>query len=228
MTMNEYIEELKYHLRKMPDDDREDAIEYYFEYLAEAGPEGEAAAIERLGTPQQLAAGIRADAALEALEGGASTRQIQDCYRNADDDVGAASCRPPSMVAQHGGSAKAPGVGQGVKAVWLSVLGAIPRNVLAGFVAGIVIIIVFAVLIGLFAAAVAIMAVGACAIGVSFTLFGETVAAGLFYLGCGLALVPIGWFLWRGVWWVWRHAWRGIAKMFNGIRRKREVRRVAK
>ena len=31
MNIREYIEELKIHLRKLPDDDREDAISYYFE-----------------------------------------------------------------------------------------------------------------------------------------------------------------------------------------------------
>jgi uncharacterized membrane protein len=70
MNTREYIEELKLHLRKLPDDDREDAIAYYFEYLAEAGPNGAEEAMARLGTPAQLAAGIRADRAMEQLEEG--------------------------------------------------------------------------------------------------------------------------------------------------------------
>ena len=70
MNIREYIEELKIHLRKLPDDDREDAISYYFEYLAEAGPNGAEEAMARLGTPAQLAAGIRADRAMEQLEDG--------------------------------------------------------------------------------------------------------------------------------------------------------------
>ena len=70
MNIREYIEELKIHLRKLPDDDREDAISYYFEYLAEAGPNGAEEAMARLGTPAQLAAGIRADRAMEQLEEG--------------------------------------------------------------------------------------------------------------------------------------------------------------
>jgi len=65
MNMQEYINELKLHLSKLPDEDREDAISYYFEYLAEAGPEGVASAMEKLGTPAELAAGIRADQALQ-------------------------------------------------------------------------------------------------------------------------------------------------------------------
>jgi len=215
MTMNEYIEELKFHLRKLPNDDREDAIAYYFEYLAETGPDGEAEAIERLGTPAQLAAGIRADAALEALEQGASGQQIAEVYGDAGGTAPA-------------GKQKAPGVGQGVQAVWLSVLGAIPRTALAGFVAGLVIIIVFAVLIALFAVAAALMVAGGGAIALGLTVIGPELATGLVYVGGGLIAIPAGWFLWRFVWWVWRHAWRGIARMFNGIRRKREVRRGSK
>jgi len=65
MNIQEYINELKLHLSKLPDDDREDAISYYFEYLAEAGPDGAGQAMEKLGTPAELAAGIRADQAMQ-------------------------------------------------------------------------------------------------------------------------------------------------------------------
>ena len=68
MNMQEYINELKLHLSKLTDDDREDAISYYFEYLAEAGPDGAAAAMEKLGSPAELAAGIRADQAMQDFE----------------------------------------------------------------------------------------------------------------------------------------------------------------
>ena len=68
MNIQEYINELKLHLSKMTDEDREDAISYYFEYLAEAGPEGADAAMEKLGSPAELAAGIRADQAFQDFE----------------------------------------------------------------------------------------------------------------------------------------------------------------
>jgi len=73
MNMQEYINELKIHLSKLNDEDREDAISYYFEYLAEAGPDGMEQAMEKLGSPAELAAGIRADQALQDFsERGAS------------------------------------------------------------------------------------------------------------------------------------------------------------
>jgi uncharacterized membrane protein len=51
----------------MPYEERLDAVNYYSEYLAEAGPEREREVIERLGPPQRVAAEIRADAALREL-----------------------------------------------------------------------------------------------------------------------------------------------------------------
>ena len=83
MNTQEYINELKTYLRKLDDDDREDAIAYYFEYLAEAGPEGAEEAMERLGAPEKLAAGIRADQAMTDFEeyegraGGAFGKGVQ-------------------------------------------------------------------------------------------------------------------------------------------------------
>ena len=68
MNTQDYINELKNQLRKLPDEDREDAISYYFEYLADAGPEGAAEAMKKLGSPADLAAGIRADQAMLDLE----------------------------------------------------------------------------------------------------------------------------------------------------------------
>jgi len=68
MNTQDYINELKIQLRRLPDEDREDAISYYFEYLAEAGPEGVEEAMVKLGTPAELAAGIRADQAMMDFE----------------------------------------------------------------------------------------------------------------------------------------------------------------
>jgi uncharacterized membrane protein len=62
-----YVKKLERHLRKLPYEERLDAVTYYSEYLAEAGPEREREVIERLGPPQRVAAEIRADAALREL-----------------------------------------------------------------------------------------------------------------------------------------------------------------
>ncbi|MDR1292238.1 MAG: DUF1700 domain-containing protein [Clostridiales Family XIII bacterium] len=62
-----YVKKLERCLRKMPYEERLDAVNYYSEYLADAGPEREQEVITRLGPPQRVAAEIRADAALREL-----------------------------------------------------------------------------------------------------------------------------------------------------------------
>ena len=55
MTKTEYIAKLTKYLRKLPQQDYEEAIEYLMEYFEEAGPENEARVIAELGTPKEAA-----------------------------------------------------------------------------------------------------------------------------------------------------------------------------
>ena len=63
MTGNEFLSKLEHRLRAMPENERQDALEYYRGYLADAEYD-EAAAIERLGSPGEVAAKIIAEYAL--------------------------------------------------------------------------------------------------------------------------------------------------------------------
>ena len=55
MTRTEYIAKLTKYLRKLPQKDYEEALEYFMEYFEEAGPENEARVIVELGTPKEAA-----------------------------------------------------------------------------------------------------------------------------------------------------------------------------
>lgn len=55
MTRTEYIAKLIKYLRKLPQKDYEEALEYFMEYFEEAGPENEAQVIAELGTPKEAA-----------------------------------------------------------------------------------------------------------------------------------------------------------------------------
>lgn len=55
MTRDEYIRELSKYLRRLPKQDREDAVIYYQEYFDEAGEENFQTVIEELGNPKKLA-----------------------------------------------------------------------------------------------------------------------------------------------------------------------------
>lgn len=55
MTQNDYMKTLAYSLRRLPKEDFNQALEYFEEYFAEAGPENEQKAIEDLGAPEEAA-----------------------------------------------------------------------------------------------------------------------------------------------------------------------------
>ena len=194
MNTQEYLNELKIQLRKMPDEDREDAISYYFEYLAEAGPDGAEEAMEKLGTPAQLAAGIRADKAMEDFAGASGFA-----------------------------------VKEGVEAVWTAgttYRASVPRTILAVFVTAIIIVVFFAVMIALFAVAIGLVGGGVIAIvGGAYTIFFALPFA-LMGIGGGLVVFALGILFFRLAVWCSKHLLLAIAQVFNGIRLKREYKRV--
>ena len=55
MTREEYLRQLERYLKRLPKEDYDSAMEHFIEYFDEAGPEGEQAVIEELGTPKQAA-----------------------------------------------------------------------------------------------------------------------------------------------------------------------------
>ena len=67
MTAAEYLYELRKRLNKLSLEEIEQAMNYYEEYFAEVGPEGEADLIERLGTPAQVASTIISDYAFKDI-----------------------------------------------------------------------------------------------------------------------------------------------------------------
>jgi uncharacterized membrane protein len=76
-----YVKKLERCLRKMPYEERLDAVNYFSEYIAEAGAGREREVIERLGPPQRLAAEIRADAALRELNAKAEHAEMAKARR---------------------------------------------------------------------------------------------------------------------------------------------------
>ena len=55
MNREQYLQQLKKYLKKMPPEDYVDAMDYFIEYFDEAGPENEQAVMETLGSPKQAA-----------------------------------------------------------------------------------------------------------------------------------------------------------------------------
>ncbi|MCD2491683.1 DUF1700 domain-containing protein [Lacrimispora sp. NSJ-141] len=59
MNRAEYMKELAYLLQDVPDEEKEEALQYYKDYFDDAGVENEAQVISELGRPEKIAAIIR-------------------------------------------------------------------------------------------------------------------------------------------------------------------------
>lgn len=60
MNRTEFIDQLSRLLCDLPENERQDALDYYNDYFDDAGPENEGMIIQELGSPGKVAAGIRA------------------------------------------------------------------------------------------------------------------------------------------------------------------------
>lgn len=73
MKAAEFLKELEYLLQDLPEEEKRDAIDYYRDYFQEAGGEHEQDVIRELGSPERVAAMIRAELGGNLEEGGAFT-----------------------------------------------------------------------------------------------------------------------------------------------------------
>lgn len=61
MKREEFLRQLEYLLQDIPEDDKRDAIDYYRDYLEEAGPEREEEVLREFKSPERIASIIRTD-----------------------------------------------------------------------------------------------------------------------------------------------------------------------
>ena len=73
MSREEFMKELEYLLQDIGEEERSDALAYYRDYLDEAGPENEEKVLQEFGSPERVAAMIRASISGNMEEGGEFT-----------------------------------------------------------------------------------------------------------------------------------------------------------
>ncbi len=73
MSREEFMKELEYLLQDIGEEERSDALAYYRDYLDEAGPENEEKVLREFGSPERVAAMIRASISGNMEEGGEFT-----------------------------------------------------------------------------------------------------------------------------------------------------------
>lgn len=80
MTRQQFMQELQRLLFDLPEQERQEAIQYYNDYFDDAGPENEAKVIRELGSPAQVADSIKAGTSEhgEYTERGYEDRRYED------------------------------------------------------------------------------------------------------------------------------------------------------
>lgn len=174
MNREEYMRDLGHRLRRLPKEDYKKAMDYFEEYFEEAGPDGETQAIEDLGLPEQAAAQIVCEFAVE----------------NAD---------KPAKDVRRGFQA----IWIGILAVFAAPIGlpvALVFGALGIVIVLAVLMVIFAVFMTAFAAAVSSVPCIIIGIWMMFSSFANgvaTVGMGLIGLGIGILFVMASVVIWK-------------------------------
>ncbi len=83
MTKADYMKTLAYSLRHLPKEEFEQAMDYFEEYFAEAGPENEQQAIEDLGSPDEAAKALIMNLAAKNVEEPPKTVKHEEYFAEA-------------------------------------------------------------------------------------------------------------------------------------------------
>jgi uncharacterized membrane protein len=201
--MNErekYIADLASCLGQLTEDERSDALEFYDEYIADAGLESRQAIEDKLGTPRQLSHKILADYSIK------SNNQSQE-----KEHVGSvhSSWRVFWWV--------------------LAAIVTSPLTFILGILVLVVLITAAAVALGLVAGAIgAIVGIAAGAVMSLYAGCAVILSApftGLFYLGIGLSLFGLAFVCLPLLYWFIRLIAQGIANLAKFLYRKIQARR---
>jgi uncharacterized membrane protein len=92
MNKEEYLKALSHALKKIPEEEKADILQYYWEYFNDAGEEKEAEVIAELGPPKKLAAQLRAEFTYE--DAVKNPKSAKKSIRSAWVSVGAVCAAP--------------------------------------------------------------------------------------------------------------------------------------
>ena len=179
MTKEQFLFQLEQQLLDIPQDEREEALEYYRDYFDDAGEENEESVIAELGSPKKVAVSIK-----EGLKG-------------SREDMAGSGGQFPQMK---GGAKSYSEANRGrqqtdSRSKWIIILivGIFTFPVWIGLAAGL-----FALIIGLTIAAVAIMAVGlfagvVCVVAGIMRMVTGRFLSGVMTFGIGMLIFATGW-----------------------------------
>lgn len=185
MTSAQYLADLRLALKGVPQKEAQDCIEYFTELFAEADPAEQESLVARLGKPRQVAAQLRADAAV----------------RHMDE-------KPVSP----GNGLRTLWL---VLASIFAAPIALPIAIAGFAVAFALLISLLAVLISLFAVTISIAASGLFMVVVSLFAFPLHTPTALLFMGCGLVAAALGCIMTVGLWKLSALTLRGLSRGIN-------------
>ena len=214
MTRNEYMEQLKRYLRRLPKEDYENAVEYFSEYFDEAGPENEQQMMKDLGDPKEAAREVLLNLLEESVENGSA----EEASRTETVKTFSEKALPEKKK-------RSPG-----KIILLAflVICASPVSI-ALLIAGLavlaaVVLVIAAVIFSLAVTSIATIAGGIMVVGFGATLVMRSLAAAFMMVGGGFLLAGAG--ILFGVLTVYICKWcaTGIGRLVNRLVRKKVSR----
>lgn len=197
MNKEQFLRDLRVTLSGLSPEELENAIQYYEEYFAEAGPDREAEILRELGSPQAVAAQIRVDITLRGMDGPT----------------------PPS--AKKGISA----VWLVVLAIFAAPI-ALPLAIALAITALALVVAVAAVLLAIFLVVVVLVGCGILVGLYAFHLFQVSAAAGLICLGAGMAMTGCSLLMVVLMILCARMGFRGVAYLLNRVTQKKRRKRA--
>ncbi len=207
MTRQEYMEQLKKYLKRLPKEDYENAIEYFSEYFDEAGSQKEQQVMKELGEPKE--------AARELL-----LNLLQESVENDQDIVEEKAAVQPEAAS--GGKKRSPG-----KIILLAILVLCASPVSLALLVGVlavllaVVVTATAVIFSLGITSIAATAGGIVTVGFGATLVLKSAAAACMMIGGGFLMAGIG--ILAGVLTIYICKWcaNGIGRLVNRFVRKK-------
>lgn len=237
MTREEFLRRLNELLSDVTDEERAEAIRFYEEYLDDAGPEQEAQVLAELGSPEKVAAIIRANVPGSRVQQGPAAQEAQ-----AAGPAGAGA--PPASSAAAGASIPLPPYarpgavppapprkGMSDRTILLIILAVVlfPLWIgLAGAVFGVLMGIVGAAFGFFFGGVGTIIGIVTVLVANTPAAFGAGIPVGLFMVGLCLLGLALGIALiTAAVWlvaWLLPACWRLILRAWRALTGKKEAK----
>lgn len=185
MNRNEFMAKLEEQLADISKEEREEALQYYRDYFEDAGAEHEMDVIRELGSPEKVAATIKADL---------------KCDIGADTDNGESDGEYTELGyrAVNKENKEAPKTNNGLKILLIVLIILIGAPIIIPIAFGVIlavvgiVIAVFAFFAGLVVGAAAIMLAGAAIVIVGIPMLVVALPAGLLTVGGGLLTFVVG------------------------------------